>query len=561
MDCHQATLHQQTSVSQHLNSFEMTLASVETTMQAQHESNSQRLASIESTLVKQGAISRRLASVEKVLAASVEQGKQLANHVDVEGRAAKLAKEINKNEDRAGKDNAAGMQNKTIQYLTVLTQRIGDIGHSVTGIKGALGIEDRTSDRASQQRGKSRSFDEVPSTSADGSGLLGRNGSSAGTVIDVDALDGDNGVHSVTPEAMVKPGLRGWAPGRAKSTKASGPGVKGRSIMERLDANEGILMNIAEWFENMHDPHADLSSNTEPTADRNTALPAEGSQELVVGQGMLSLSVSIFSFYGRLINWAPILLLLPYSAIFSPTSFHLFILGYDRTDHHLLRPLVASSDPQQHQLTMVASPHHIDAPDLASLSSHTSAFSHHRSQPDTRHTPYDDHTLPHASSSNVSSSSQKGTAHIPINDPAAISPSLKNVTGPPSSVEVDMSMVVDDKLPVADMMNNSKEDEGRNVRPQAGGDAGTTEVDKARNTIQAETPREETGETGVAVDETHMDVSTSPPQAHKAVERGAQKRQTPDSDNARGLSISDTFAASPHVLTSYTQFLSRANFL
>ncbi len=141
----------------------------------------------------------------------------------------------------------------------------------MNGIEDTLGPVDVAKGGPALRKGKMRAFassDVAFDTSSGADSLVRGDGSSAENRIDVDALDEDED----SPVVSVGPSRNGL-PQRRSSTRTglhispvdsrrrSVARIKGRSVMERLDSQQSIIMDIAEWMEKMKDPHADLSAD------------------------------------------------------------------------------------------------------------------------------------------------------------------------------------------------------------------------------------------------------------------------------------------------------------
>ncbi|KJA25601.1 hypothetical protein HYPSUDRAFT_37645 [Hypholoma sublateritium FD-334 SS-4] len=168
----------------------------------------------------------------------------------------------------SGEGGGVLVQKGTLRCLTALAQRVSEIAAVVNGIQDTLGAVDNVKGVSAVRKGKMRAFTSpdvalnIPNV---GDRIVHGDGSSAENGIDVDALDADEVTSAVGTEPMndlpqrsLSSTLAERSTSPSDSRRQSGTRIKGRSVMERLDSQQSIIMDIAEWMEKMKDPHADL---------------------------------------------------------------------------------------------------------------------------------------------------------------------------------------------------------------------------------------------------------------------------------------------------------------
>ena len=185
------------------------------------------------------------------------------------------AYEKGKEDENSEEGNAVNVQKGTLRCLTAFVQRVSEIAAVVNGIEDTVGPVDATKERSALRKGKMRAFassDVAFDTPSAGDSLVRGDGSSAENGIDVDALDEDEDIPVIStgPSQNEIPRRRssiraGLHISPVDSRRRSVARIKGRSVMERLDSQQSIIMDIAEWMEKMKDPHADLSADPQTT--------------------------------------------------------------------------------------------------------------------------------------------------------------------------------------------------------------------------------------------------------------------------------------------------------
>lgn len=364
-----------------------------------------------------------------------------------------------------GEGSGVHVQKGTLRCLTALVQRVGEIAAVVNGIEVTLGTADSGKEAAAVRKGKMRAFtspDVASNTPSAGDRLVHGDGSSAENGIDVDALDADEVIPAVSNELsrsdlpqrrlLSTPAEGTTSP--FDSRRQSGARIKGRSVMERLDSQQGIIMDIAEWMEKMKDPHADLS------AAPQTSTPSEGG-DAKVGENEHQ---GVYSVVHLSLHWASITCRLrAYMAL--PGVFQLasaLILPSIPLDTIIvliiaLLELVASSRPSPYRTSTVPPPGHIYS------------YSSTPSRP-----------------APVGSLPRGGTIQIHIDDPPAVTSATLHPTDALNGVFVsaDAPLGINDKVEL-DELQNARQPQGPVVRLFATGNAGVQLLDLAKTIAQA----------------------------------------------------------------------------